>query len=350
MFDEIRFQKLIIPGTLTPQRIYQYMHPDANSSDAIPEYWTEQANVRARQTISNMKGMDFCISGWIEHFPIPPLPPDARNSLFYLNSFNIFHHEENFFLSRQFIDSYVISFTYEGNGLLQYNGKKYFLHPGEGFLIDGRKPHYYASNHSRWIHSDMEISGGYIDAIYESYRANHTPTFCQTAYDPYQKLTEKILTLYQRPTAYRDLQVSAALVGLLTNLLSSASIPKASAPILDDMRYLAYYIENNYQNNLTLQSLVEFSGYSVSHLSRNFKNYTGFSVNDYIIHCRLEHACFLLASTDAFISDIAYDCGFHNVNNFINLFKKHKGVTPSLYRKTNIYLFDASGLKSAPPR
>ena len=71
---------------------------------------------------------------------------------------------------------------------------------------------------------------------------------------------------------------------------------------------------------------------SVSTLSHTFKEETGFSPYDYILHRRLEQAKMLLWTSDLTVGEIAYSIGFQSPAHFIKLFKKQNQITPSAFR------------------
>lgn len=102
------------------------------------------------------------------------------------------------------------------------------------------------------------------------------------------------------------------------------------------------YINNNYQENISLDSLAELVGMTPTALSRFFKLRSGKTLSNYIIELRLGHATRLLADTTNSISEICYLSGFSNISNFNRIFKQRKNFTPSEfrenYRKTKIVI------------
>lgn len=56
----------------------------------------------------------------------------------------------------------------------------------------------------------------------------------------------------------------------------------------------------------------------------------------YLTKIRLDHAKFLLMTTNKRIIDIALECGFSNEHVLINRFNKVYGQTPLQYRKDNM--------------
>ena len=52
----------------------------------------------------------------------------------------------------------------------------------------------------------------------------------------------------------------------------------------------------------------------------------------YILQKKLEKSVQLLSIESNSISEVAYDCGFENINHFNRAFKKQFGITPSRSR------------------
>ena len=64
-----------------------------------------------------------------------------------------------------------------------------------------------------------------------------------------------------------------------------------------------------------------------------FKEHTGKSAIDYIIHLRIETAKNLLKKTTYTINEISSKVGFKNPLYFSRKFKEKTGVSPSEYKK-----------------
>ena len=70
-----------------------------------------------------------------------------------------------------------------------------------------------------------------------------------------------------------------------------------------------------------------------SYLTHVFKQQVGYSPKQYILLNRLSYAQELLETTQLQISQIAYRCGFGDVNNFIRAFKSYSGLSPNQFRQ-----------------
>jgi AraC family transcriptional regulator len=89
-----------------------------------------------------------------------------------------------------------------------------------------------------------------------------------------------------------------------------------------------------FDEDLSLQSLANESGYSRVHFVRMFKAATGYSPHNYLLNLRLERARELLKNPFMSLIDIALDCGFSSHSHMSRLFHKFVGVTPSAYRRS----------------
>lgn len=72
---------------------------------------------------------------------------------------------------------------------------------------------------------------------------------------------------------------------------------------------------------------------SVSWFLRNFKEFIGQPPAQYLLTIRMNNAVSLLETTDYNVAEISAIIGYDNALYFSRLFKKHKGVSPSEYRR-----------------
>lgn len=96
---------------------------------------------------------------------------------------------------------------------------------------------------------------------------------------------------------------------------------------------LQHYIEQHYEEKLSVEKLSRISHISPSGLNRAFQREFHTSVMKYILKIRLEKAKLLLRREDILLTDIAYRCGFCSGAYFTQTFRKELGVTPAEYRK-----------------
>lgn len=90
--------------------------------------------------------------------------------------------------------------------------------------------------------------------------------------------------------------------------------------------------------DLGLKAMSSLLNVNSSYLSTLFKKETGTTLTEYVNRKRIEHALFLLNSTNMQIQVIAQYCGIPDVNYFTKIFKKIIGQTPKEYREQIVNL------------
>ncbi|MDD3037578.1 AraC family transcriptional regulator [Bacteroides sp.] len=95
------------------------------------------------------------------------------------------------------------------------------------------------------------------------------------------------------------------------------------------------YIQQNYQNELTLKNIANKHNMSVSNLCKFFKKHTTLTFSQYINRLRIHACCDKLNNTDLSISTIAYENGFNNISYFNRVFLMEMGCSPKQFRTKN---------------
>lgn len=261
--------------------------------------------------------------------PLPSISETTGNFAF-VQTFVVIDADKNYSTLREGYDSYLLLYTYDGEGTLEYEGQTYTLHPGEGFFIDCRKPHFYHTSGQHWYHGDLHFAGGNADLLYQEFRRDSSPVFCSISDSQYHSYLMNILKTYSVLSPHRECYVASAISSLICYITKENE--KQANTIPEVYQCLIKYLECNYDHELSLDELARFSGISKYHLSREFKKHTGYSPIDYIIELRITHAKFLLANTDIPAYKIGDMVGVPNETNFMRLFKKKTGEPPGHYR------------------
>lgn len=92
------------------------------------------------------------------------------------------------------------------------------------------------------------------------------------------------------------------------------------------------HLNKNYMDDITLDSLAAYAGFSRYTLSRMFRQHTGLTFTQYLSKRRVEMAMELLAGTRIPVTQIALQCGFNSIATFNRVFREVKGCTPTQYR------------------
>ena len=108
----------------------------------------------------------------------------------------------------------------------------------------------------------------------------------------------------------------------------------AAQKLTKECAHAKRYLDINYHQNITLDSLADLTHTNKYYLAHSFASYMGMSPINYLIQKRLAVSKELLCSTDHSVAQIASSTGFSSQSYFSQIFKKHTGQTPQQYRKT----------------
>jgi AraC-like DNA-binding protein len=93
------------------------------------------------------------------------------------------------------------------------------------------------------------------------------------------------------------------------------------------------YINENYDQEISVEDIAEATGVSKSHLHRTFLRHTNSTIWEMVNGLRLNKALYLLETTGLSIVDIAVSVGFSSRSYFTDLFTRTFKISPARYRK-----------------
>ncbi len=134
---------------------------------------------------------------------------------------------------------------------------------------------------------------------------------------------------------YRVAGVAVQLLQLLLRLFEKYAMPlKEQGSYNREMLEKGLeYIHEHFNEQIDVDAVADYSGYSKYYFCRRFKELTGCTVNTYINMQRVSRAKELLSCPGMRVNDVAAECGFNNVPYFSQIFKKYVRRSPSEYRK-----------------
>jgi len=122
-------------------------------------------------------------------------------------------------------------------------------------------------------------------------------------------------------------------VDLIFNRIMEYHSEKAGKQVPEWVTQVDDYIGSHFhENDLSIISISNDIGLSVSYLSRAYKRYKKIGLLDYIHKVRLEKAKELL-KMDICIKDIAQQVGYLDSKALIRAFRRYEGITPGKYKE-----------------
>lgn len=258
-------------------------------------------------------------------------------------------------LPYHFHEWYEIVYIHDGEGTFFINQSIQNMEKGSVFVIPGNTLHHGIPDVNNPVTStaiffnpilikDHNV-GDFFGHLYPFEESLRTNIFKYTLDTEEQASLEKSINTIQlehkgRKSGYRyaiilELQILLlSLSRVITNSSLETSTTAFSGPTwLND---ILKYLEINFVHETSLEELAQYGNVSISHLSRVFKQMTGFNISNYIATKRVIKAKELLLGTDEKVSTIAFQCGFKSLPHFYRTFKKIIHSTPSEFRDKTI--------------
>lgn len=243
--------------------------------------------------------------------------------------------------------NYIIQFVVKGKCLLTVwegvNKKEYEVKEGEAFVMFAGTQHRYVADFNEgcaryWL----SISGKRAEEAL--FRCGIKPT--QVVYSGFDsaELAKRFHKFYKCIRSDGDISFSllsnaSALLDMVMKVCSKASKFQENAVSERELLVTAvmHYIENNLGEKLNIKDIAYKFGYERSYLYRIFLEEKGYSLQRYILVCRINRARFLLVETDKPVHEIVHEVGYESYASFSRVFIRETGLTPSNYRKYNSY-------------
>lgn len=130
-----------------------------------------------------------------------------------------------------------------------------------------------------------------------------------------------------------DNHLSVLIMNVMRRTVIDLGIAAPDNKINKDCIFIENYLNIHYREYITLDTLAELTFMNKYYLSHIFKEHSGYSPIDYVLHKRITEAEKLLTSTDLSISQISNIIGFGSSSYFSQYFKKQNDLSPSQYRE-----------------
>ncbi len=285
--------------------------------------------------LSKMLTGDFKLEGEISVLPNLMASQHALEQLMYVQAFMIFNANAGYHTQREGLDSYELRYTLSGEGVLEYEGKKYTLKEGDGYFISCQKPHIYYSGKNGWKSTVLHINGGLCNDFYERYEKDGQCRISKDTMPAFETMQFQVLQATQKVHPYQEYRINCLLDLLLTELLTSTESLSTNqrGNSSEVISTLLDYIHSHYAEDIVFEKMAKTFGISRTLLFSEFKRYTGFTPAVYLMKIRIRQAKLLLANTSLSIEAVSMQTGFNDAGHFSQIFKKEVGITPLKYRK-----------------
>lgn len=253
-------------------------------------------------------------------------------------------------------DGYEVLMMKRGNVGMQIEDRMITLQPGDIVLIPPYVFHFACQQSSdtyrRVVLNMKETVIQSLIASDESYR-HITDVFYQT---PDYHIHVNGSTLRQlidiacaleaasgsKADAYGANILSKSLLSIILVILNRQAassvapiLPQTQAPSMPKVvTDVIHYVDQNLAGDLSVSGIAESVHLNSVYLTRLFRQYSGLSLQQYIIEKRLAEAKRMLRNGQS-PTDVCYACGFNNYSNFSRTFTNHVKISPRQYQENS---------------
>ncbi len=232
------------------------------------------------------------------------------------------------------LSSHQFLFTSSGSGVLYVDGKEYPQGKGSLFYLAPGKPHEYRPVNGSWVTNWLVFRGKHSDELMQNigYKGFAYASCCNT--ERCEKIFRRIFSAAEDPVNGGEntsvLVYEYILAARETMFFTCNDSNSRKSNIV---KKALMYIDENYMQDIAIETLAGLSGISVQHFCRVFKAETLMRPLEYLARRRISEAKALLSNTDLEIGEIGRLAGYPDRNYFSIVFRRLEGVSPREYRR-----------------
>lgn len=148
------------------------------------------------------------------------------------------------------------------------------------------------------------------------------------------RVTDRLFEVMTSNDPFKDALADLVLKELMVRIIQHQTFDETHDPTKNTgsiISYLRQYIRRNIGEKISIEDLSKAANMSKATLFRMFKNELGISPIELVITERILLAKKMLRQVVS-VKEVAYSCGFNDVNYFVRLFRSREQMTPGAYR------------------
>lgn len=250
---------------------------------------------------------------------------------------------------------FEITCVRKGCGHYFVNGQEYAMEPGDIIIFNNVEPHGW-----KLLGEDMDLlvmvfSPEFVAEKLSVFDTEYLKPFVERGSNFKNRIGQEeplsaeirksIQEIYEEWETKKEgypLMIKANVLRILTMLIRTYQDKSKSGEMLKEkknaMKRLEQafsYMDSHYSEKITLDEVAAVAYMSSNYFSSYFRKVTNVSFSEYVTRLRISHARELLRDTDKSVTEIALECGFHNISNFYRLYKKYVGKAPREQNKNS---------------
>lgn len=234
-----------------------------------------------------------------------------------------------------FHDYYVIGYVKEGYRILSCKNREYEITPNDILIFNCEENHACYQKHQEiFDYYGFNISQDVMKELMKDITGkSELPTFHPTVFKD-EEILYCLKNLHQCIIEGSKEFEKDELLFLMCSILIkkyTQSFQKQDLEYHDEIKKICQYIENYYNQNISLNDLCYVGHLSKSTLLRAFSKIKGITPYRYLQTIRINKAKELLEKGET-QSEVALKTGFNDQSHFYRFFIMFTGVTPKMYK------------------
>lgn len=264
--------------------------------------------------------------------PIYPVLGRQTRLPFYLTGIGVADPEYHVVRSAGLV-SHQFLYTQSGVGILRVDGQEYRLKEGSLFYVAPKVVHEYFPEKGDWKTKWLVFRGEYADLLLKNIGLERFVLCENFNFEECGRIFDRIFTTAKNPLNVGEKE-SVLLYDFILNVQKGIfNVETENSDGENPIDKAIIFIEENFTQDIQLETLAGLSDISLQHFCRLFKAKTSMRPMEYLAHKRISEAKTLLIDTDELVENIGKAVGYNDRNYFGIVFKKIEGVTPGEYRR-----------------
>ena len=243
---------------------------------------------------------------------------------------------------------YEIVYISTGKGKRQVGNSISHYENGDLIFLGPNLPHYGFANDSEEPHTEIvvQMKADFLGEDFfnkpEMANIQHLFELSKSGLYYYGVIKEKIGQRLEKMLDMDNFQRLLELLDILNELAKSKEYEllhansiqlEVNAQEQERIESIYQYVQDNYQESITLETIASVANMTVPSFCRYFKKQTNLTFTQFVNEFRIKQACHLLRKPELTILAVSQESGFNNLSHFNKLFKEITGLTPSDYRE-----------------
>lgn len=258
---------------------------------------------------------------------ILPYSPDSPG---YLKTSGISYCDGRYRVVRRRSKHTVIEYIISGSGTVKLGSQVVYPKAGDMFILPlGSAHEYYSSADDPWVKIWINAEGNIFPYLLGAYGLQDKIYFPNCNGLPFFNEIEKTY----KNSRMSPFEIQSGCMLIIIKMIQFIATQMKKTPISYEATIMKHYIDANAENDISVQTLADLISRSVSQTIRIFKNEFEMTPYEYILNSKVEHAKFLLKSSNLKIKEISTRLAFADEHYFTQFFKRKVGCTPVAFRE-----------------